>query len=148
MYCSNIFNAKAGTAAIFLLAAVMAVTGCKKLVEIDRPRETVATEKVFMNNQNAYSALAGMYSMMMTGTDGSPNFSNGGLSIYAGMMADELESLAGVTNPEDYQFYDLCCQFHSGRGGCFHVSLAYRQCPYPVDRRSEICKGLLPFHAA
>lgn len=104
MSCSNIFNVKAGSAAIFLLAA-MAFTGCKKLVEIDRPRETVATEKVFNNNKNAYSALAGMYSLMMTGTDGSPNFSNGGLSIYAGMMADEVEPLAGLTNPDDYQFY-------------------------------------------
>jgi hypothetical protein len=105
MYCSKIFTVKAGAGAILMLAAAMAFTGCKKLVEIDRPRETVATEKVFNNNQNAYSALAGMYSMMMTGTNGSPNFSNGGLSIYAGMMADEVESLAGLTNPDDYQFY-------------------------------------------
>ncbi|WP_164735531.1 RagB/SusD family nutrient uptake outer membrane protein [Pseudoflavitalea rhizosphaerae] len=103
MNFSNLLNTKAGSA-VFLLTA-LAFTGCKKLVEIDPPRETIATEKVFNTNQNAYSALAGMYSMMMTGTDGSPNFSNGGLSIYAGMMADELEALAGLNNPDDFQFY-------------------------------------------
>lgn len=87
-----------------LMCLIIGVSGCKKLVEIDPPINTISTAQTFGSDVQAYSLLAGCYSQLMT-NNGTITFSNGGTSIYAGLSADELVSYAGVGGLGDiYQF--------------------------------------------
>lgn len=74
--------------AILLVCFCFALTACKKgFLDIDPPVKSIVTEQVFADSINAHSALQGAYLLMNTsGLD----FSNGKLSIYLGMYADEL----------------------------------------------------------
>jgi len=86
------------------IVAALGLAGCKKLVDVGKPVSTITTEDAFSSNAKANSTLAGIYSQMMNNS-GSMYFSNGGLTIYAGLSADELANLSGTTITEDYQFY-------------------------------------------
>lgn len=92
---------------IILLASIgllMAISSCKKMVEIDQPINTITEAQVFSTDAQANSFLAGCYSQLMS-NNGTMTFSNGGTSIYAGLSADELVSYAGVGGIADmYQF--------------------------------------------
>ena len=88
---------------LLLLVCTCLATGCGKLIEISDPRTTIQEDEVFANNELANSVMAGIYSYMMSNT-GTMIFSNGGMSVYAGMSADELLNYGGVLSPDDYQF--------------------------------------------
>jgi hypothetical protein len=88
---------------IGIVYTLISLTGCKKLVEIDPPRNAVINSDTFSSDAQAYPALAGMYSQMMSNS-GSMVFSNGAASIYGGMSGDEISSNAGIINLLDYQF--------------------------------------------
>ncbi|MGN6508452.1 MAG: RagB/SusD family nutrient uptake outer membrane protein [Chitinophaga sp.] len=88
---------------LLLLVCTCLATGCGKLIEISDPRTTIQEDEVFANNELANSVMAGIYSYMMSNT-GTMIFSNGGMSVYAGMSADELVNFGGVLSPDDYQF--------------------------------------------
>jgi hypothetical protein len=83
-------------------------SGCKKLVEIDQPTNTISTVTAFTSDAQAASTLAGMYSYMIQGGE---NFSNGATTIYMGLAADELNSYAGLSNKSDYNFETNKLQF-------------------------------------
>lgn len=87
-----------------LLCMAFALHGCKKLIEINAPVNIVVTEEVFKTNEQANAAMAGIFSQMMTNS-GTMTFSNGGLTAYAGLSADELVNLTSTQNVADYQFY-------------------------------------------
>jgi hypothetical protein len=80
-------------ATIAALCAVLAF-GCKKLVEINLPHNTITSTAVFSTDGNANSVLSGLYTSLSTS-----------LTIYAGMSSDELAPYTGVVNQQDYQFY-------------------------------------------
>jgi len=82
----------------------VAASGCKKLVEVPAPNTSITLSEVFTSNAHANSAMAGLYSKMMSNS-GSLTFSNGAISIYAGLSSDELLNFSGTTNLMDYQFY-------------------------------------------
>jgi len=84
-----------------MAATLLMATGCNKILEIDRPRNTISTETTFDSDGNANAALAGMYTWMMDGENGSPTVSNGGLSVYAALLSDEVENRIGNLNPID-----------------------------------------------
>lgn len=84
-----------------MAATILLITGCNKMLEIDRPRNTISTETTFESDGNANAALAGMYTWMMDGESGSACLSNGGLSVYAALLADEVENRLGNLNPAD-----------------------------------------------
>ena len=86
------------------MALMLGIGSCKKLVDVGKPVSTITTEDAFSTNAKANSTLAGIYSQMMNNS-GLMVFSNGGLSVYAGLSADELANLAGTVNTFDYQFY-------------------------------------------
>ncbi|SCC45486.1 Starch-binding associating with outer membrane [Chitinophaga costaii] len=81
-----------------LLASVFAFTGCKKLVTIDEPANTITTPEVFSSDQQAYAAIAGMYSVMINASIYS-SFSNGGVTVLAGFSADELNNVSPTYLP-------------------------------------------------
>src|SRR5690606_15594860 len=78
----------------FLLA-----TGCNKLLDIKDPVNSITTNQVFQNDEQAATALNGLYSYLISGGEyeaqysiplGSDLFSAGGVTITAGHSADEL----------------------------------------------------------
>lgn len=78
--------------------------GCKKLIEIDPPVNTVNTGVVFKDPAKVEAALSGIYLTLMPNDGTAMTFANGFTTIYAGMLADELQNQLGTSNPVDYQF--------------------------------------------
>lgn len=64
---------------------------CKKLVNIPPPIDTIVTEQVFSNDQNATAAVLGIYSKMLDRPYGYRSFCNGGITLAAAMSADEFD---------------------------------------------------------
>lgn len=71
---------------------------CKDFVEIDPPKSSLVQETVFQNNDQATSALTGIYSVMASST----NYASGGtssISALAGLSADELQGYSATNTP-------------------------------------------------
>ncbi|MBC9933110.1 RagB/SusD family nutrient uptake outer membrane protein [Chitinophaga qingshengii] len=86
-------------------------TGCNKLLDIKDPINSITTNQVFLNNEQAATALNGLYSYLINGGVSEVNsrealgndlYSAGGITLAAGHSADEFyhPSLSG-----DYQYY-------------------------------------------
>lgn len=82
---------------LLLVLPAMLFTGCKKLVEIDDPVDTVTTDQIFSTNKEAEWAMSGLYSKLINGfTRGNfsmlaeESFSTGLVTILGGMSSDEL----------------------------------------------------------
>ncbi len=90
----------------YLSCAVMSIalllTGCKKLVDIDEPIDTVTSVKIFSSDAQADQTLAGLYSQMIS-SDGMLSMLNGGATIYGGLAADEFSLPNGVLFAEDQE---------------------------------------------
>jgi len=71
--------------------AVISNTGCKRLLEIKPPYNSITTSQVFGDSADAVSALAGIYSNRIN-TGPSRTFGSNGTTIIAGLSADELVS--------------------------------------------------------
>jgi hypothetical protein len=84
--------------AIFLLLAIF-LQGCKKFVEVPLPKNEVQAETVFNNEQTANAALAGLYSQLQSTT---LSISNGGVTIYAGLAADEIYNTSPSTDLDPF----------------------------------------------
>lgn len=89
---------------ILFLPVALCWQGCAKLIEIDPPLGIIGTEATFSTNEQANSAMAGIYTQMM-GNQGGMSFSNGGLSVYAGLSSDELVPFSGTDNEPIYQLW-------------------------------------------
>ncbi|PUZ25504.1 hypothetical protein DCC81_14565 [Chitinophaga parva] len=87
------------------------VTGCNKMLDIKDPINSITTSEVFQNDEQAGTALNGLYSYLINGGTaevysngdlGSDLYSAGGITLAAGHSADELyaPSLSG-----GYQYY-------------------------------------------
>lgn len=85
---------------------LMVCSSCKKLITIPEPIDTITTAKVFANDTQANSAMAGVYSVMINDVSGNSTgysgFATGLSSILGSLSADELsiDLLAGTSfNP-------------------------------------------------
>lgn len=67
---------------------------CKKFIEINPPTTQIAASVVYENDLTATSVVTGIYSRMM---DNYPGFANGGISLYAGLSADELQNYSSIS---------------------------------------------------
>jgi hypothetical protein len=66
---------------------VLIISGCKKLVQIDEPIDSLTTSAVFSNDSLAQAAITGLYIKIMN----SPKtILNGGMSLFPALSADEL----------------------------------------------------------
>jgi hypothetical protein len=74
----------------YLLACSLLVTACKKLVDVPPPVSSITTEEVFADSADANSAILGIYTQLINASGGTPNFTSGALTLYAGASADEL----------------------------------------------------------
>jgi hypothetical protein len=84
---------------LFMLALLLLLGSCKKLVEIDAPVDTVTTQQVFAGNKEADWAVSALYSKMINGFTADlitlaaeKNFSAGLCTILGGLSSDELRS--------------------------------------------------------
>ena len=78
---------------LYLFGAVIFLLGCKKLVSIDEPVDKVTSAKLFATDEGASSAMAGVYSTMINGADGT-NFMGGLFSLFAGGESTYLGALS------------------------------------------------------
>jgi hypothetical protein len=86
---------------IISMVCILSITGCKKLVQVDEPADSLTTAAVFSTDSLAQSAVTGLYIKIMS----SPKlFLNGGMSLFPALSADELQR-APLMNFED-QFYN------------------------------------------
>ncbi|TXJ24928.1 MAG: RagB/SusD family nutrient uptake outer membrane protein [Chitinophagaceae bacterium] len=72
--------------------------GCRKIIEIDPPSNSITTSQVFTSDQQATAVAASIYSELINNTFG---FANGGLTLFSGMSADEL-TLFNLNPDDDY----------------------------------------------
>jgi hypothetical protein len=70
-----------------LFTGSLLLAGCKKFVTIPPPVNQVVNPLPFSNDAIAVSTVAGIYSEMMNNNN---QFSNNGVTLYAGLSADEL----------------------------------------------------------
>lgn len=78
--------------ALILTAAVCFITiswGCKKLVSIPEPINSITTDETFATTEKATSAVSGIYYDMSVGNN-TINYACGSITFYAGVYADEL----------------------------------------------------------
>src|SRR5690242_12839529 len=87
---------------LLLLVSTLLISACKKFVDVPMPKNELSTGAVFEDSTGCVSAVNGIYIDMMQGF--SPVISNGGLTIYSGLSADEL--VATAINTDQRQFYD------------------------------------------
>ena len=88
---------------VFVFVLMLISISCTKLVEVDAPVSSVNAENVYTNDATAIAVLTGMYSRMVqragsfTGIDG--------LSLKAGLSADEFTLFSNVTSPNLLAYY-------------------------------------------
>lgn len=63
--------------------------GCKKIISVHKPTDTITSSQVFSTDDQATSAAAGMYYSMVNGYS---TFFNGGITFFTGLSSDELET--------------------------------------------------------
>ena len=70
-----------------IILVSIAISSCKRFVEIEPPINRITTETAFQSDQSAISAISGLYSNMMKSN---LFLTNGGVSVYTGLSSDEL----------------------------------------------------------
>lgn len=85
---------------LLFISASPVFTGCRKFVETGPPLHELTSGVVFENDQSALSALAGIYARINAGPQ---NMLCGGVSLYAGLYADEIYNT--TTNATYDPFY-------------------------------------------
>lgn len=75
-----------------LLNLFFILSGCKKLVSVSEPVDTITTPEAFSSDANATSALVEIYNSLIRGygNTGSFDYGNGVITLYGGLSADEL----------------------------------------------------------
>lgn len=86
---------------IGLLPAFLSLAGCSKLIEINRPSNTVGNDVVFKTDERATTALMTVYAQMIN-FNGSISLSNGALPVFAGLMSDEYMKNYANVDPGDF----------------------------------------------
>jgi len=110
-----------------LIITVFFCQGCKKLTQVPEPVNTVTTTEIFSSDATATSAIAGIYTDIVSGSGFAGNnsrlsYGNGGTTIFGGMSADELHQFGSISPYENntlnavsnnstpfwnYPYYDL-----------------------------------------
>lgn len=83
-----------------LISTLVLASACTKFVEVDVPQDQIASSVVFSDDAAAASAIAGLYSSMMSSEY---FFTNGGITIAAGLSADEIYNR--ISGSDEEVFY-------------------------------------------
>jgi hypothetical protein len=85
---------------IVTIGAGCCCVSCKKFVEIPPPKNELVTSAVFADSTNATAAVLGIYIHMMQSV--SLSFSNGGLTLYPALSADELYPTGNTSEEKEF----------------------------------------------
>jgi starch-binding outer membrane protein, SusD/RagB family len=83
----------------FTLPLVLLLGSCKKFVDVPSPTTQLQTGSVFADGPSAVSAVNGLYSLV---TLNSLTILNGGMTIHAGLSADELQNTTSDLSLDQY----------------------------------------------
>jgi len=89
---------------IVFISSFLALFGCKKLLDVPKSSSLVLSKDVFANNETATSAVLGLYNKMVTLN---LSMTNGGLSIYPALSADELYSTSAHSGYDPFSINDV-----------------------------------------
>jgi starch-binding outer membrane protein, SusD/RagB family len=84
-----------------ILALVITISSCNKLVEIAPPKNQLSTAVIFADSSDAVSAVVGIYANIMRGLT-SLNFGNGGLTVYTGFTSDEIYPATNLASENEF----------------------------------------------
>ena len=103
------------------LSLLLLLASCEKFLEVDRSPDLVPTDYVFTTDKTAIAAITGLYLQMRSQNN---ILSNGGLSVYASLLADDIyNTTSNSVNDPFYQ--DALLSTNSTVNGSFW-SVAYR----------------------
>lgn len=91
-------------AIVLLLNSSVFFGACKKLVDVPKSSNLVLSKDVFATNETATSAVLGLYNKMVALN---LSMSNGGLTIYSALSADELYNPAPHTNYDPFSLNNI-----------------------------------------
>jgi hypothetical protein len=94
-----------GLLSIVLLLVTICWCGCKKLIEIDAPQTSVNGDNVYRTDVTAIAAITSMYATLSDQGEAAGVTGSWGLSVLAGLSADELTLYAGVTENRLNAYY-------------------------------------------
>jgi len=83
----------------FFISLIVALTGCKKIIEIAPPKSQLVTTSVFENATTATAAQTAIYSQMEYSDQALPYC----IPLYAGLSSDELTNYSSI--PAFIEFY-------------------------------------------
>lgn len=72
---------------LICLIGVFTIFSCERFVEVDLPTNQLVTQSVFASDATAKAAMSGVYEQMM---ESLTTYTNGMLTLYAGLSSDEL----------------------------------------------------------
>jgi hypothetical protein len=98
----------------FIMVGMLLVTfeySCKKLIEVDAPVTSTNASNVYSNDATAIAVLTGIYSSLSQG-----KFITGssGLSLYAGLSADEFTLFSGITDVTRISYFKNSLSVNTG----------------------------------
>jgi len=129
---------KVGDIFLYILAILFSLssTSCKKLVSIPEPVNTITTAETFSADAQANSTMSGIYANMM---NNGLVFSDGAISIYSGLSADELVDLFSPTaNPTAYQFFKNDILYNNSNITTYFWKPAY----FAINQANSIISGI------
>ena len=93
-----------------MLTVVMTISSCEKLVEIDAPIDSITTTEVFNSDEQAKSAMAGIYAKMINNLSSGGGilneFSSGLVTMLGALSADELNSWTTTSGYSEYDVFN------------------------------------------
>ena len=86
------------------LTLSIGITSCKKFIRIDAPQTQAEESRVFSDDQTATSATVGLYAQILASN---LTFCNGGITVYAGLSADEFGNVSPSVTPDAFRTNSL-----------------------------------------
>jgi starch-binding outer membrane protein, SusD/RagB family len=86
--------------ACIAMLLLLTASGCKKLVQVDEPDDSLTMSTVFSNDSLAQAAVAGLYIKIMSNTK---FMLNGGMSLFPALSADELVRTSTMANEDQFK---------------------------------------------
>lgn len=119
-----------------LLALFICVSSCRKFVEVDFPKQSLIKATVFTDDATATAAINDIYVQMIYGTSYSSGSAVYGLSLRAGLAADELDLYS--TSLERIQYANNNLTPTTGNLNISSWSAPYQQ----IYKANSILEGL------
>ena len=97
------YNINKAKLALNILLFLLSIVSCKKLIDIDAPATSVNEANVYASDATAISVLTGIYTNMS-----GPNSDftgSSGISLFAGLSADEFTLFTGFTDERYVAYY-------------------------------------------